>query len=53
MITFEGAGVITMRRNNYLIAAVFFSVEILGRIIMTVSIFLPRRIQEYLSQIIK
>ncbi|MCE7735929.1 MAG: hypothetical protein GPJ54_13695 [Candidatus Heimdallarchaeota archaeon] len=53
MITFEGLGVIAMRRNDFDTAVFFFLSEIIGRILMTLSIFLPRKVKDWLSLIIK
>ena len=52
MIIFEGSGVIAMREVNYNLAAGLFTIEILGRITMASSIFLPTRIKMILSHII-
>lgn len=53
MITFEGLGVISMRRNDFDTAVFFFISEIIGRVLMTLSIFLPRKVKDWLSLIIK
>ncbi|MFV2015242.1 MAG: hypothetical protein ACC656_07440 [Candidatus Heimdallarchaeota archaeon] len=53
MIIFEGLGVIAMRRNEYDSAVFFFIFEIIGRLLMTLSIFLPRKVKHWLSLIIK
>ncbi len=53
MIIFEGIGVIAMRAENYYIATIFFGIEVVGRIIMTLSIFLPNKVKNGLSIFIK
>lgn len=53
MISFESLGVIAMRSENFDLAVIFFILEIVGRILMTLSIFLPKTITKWLSVIIK
>ena len=53
MILFEGIGVIAMRSENFYVAATFFAIEVVGRIIMTLSIFLPNKVKNTLSLFIK
>lgn len=52
MILFEGSGVMTMRNERYLLASLFFALELIARILMTISILMPKKVQEVLSLII-
>lgn len=53
MALFEGMGVATMYSENYEFSSLFFILELSARILMTLSIVLPIRVQTLLGRFIK